>query len=63
LHTNVKFHEKLMSNTFTKDIHDYGQRILHVLDHFVELLEITDPTYTSEGGTCPFTFLLWIEDP
>jgi hypothetical protein len=37
-HINVKFHEKLVSNSFKKDIHDYGQRILLSLHHFIELL-------------------------
>jgi len=69
LHTNVEFHEKLVSDALTKDIHDYGKMMLLLLDHFIELSLITNPMYTSiflwgdEGGTCPFTFLLCFEDP
>ena len=57
LHTNVKFHEKLVSNALANDIHDDRQRILLLLDHFVKLSEIADPMNNAiflgndEGGT------------
>ena len=64
LQTDAKFSEKLVSNAFAEDISNDGQRILLVLDHFVQVVQVANLADTAifpwknNGGTHPFTILL-----
>ena len=64
LHDDIELCKELVSCAFAKDICDDRQRILFLLDNFVQFSEVADPAdsavflWDDEGGQYPFTFLL-----